>query len=200
MKKALLRILVGTVFLGGMVAPGFAQHAHEQHQARAAEKSGSEMMPMMMKGGGEMKGMPCMVGKPSLAGRLDMMTCMLTGRMHMDPDMMHAMMAKAFFLDRVEELGLQKAQIERLKEIRAACRRDNLRTVAEVKIARLELEDLLEGDWRLDAAEKLVRMIGKLEGDLKVRHLKAAREALDVLTPEQAAKTSAEGSLESLFD
>lgn len=118
----------------------------------------------------------------------------------MDPGMMHAMMARTFFLDRADELGLQRSQIERLKEFRDACHRDNLRTAAEVKIARLELKDLLEGDWRLDTAEKMVRNIGKLEGDMKVRHLKVVREALDVLTPEQTAKLSAQGSLESLFD
>lgn len=72
MKKTLLQILAGIAFLGVMAAPGFAQGGHGEHQAGAAEKSASALMPM--KGGEEMKGMPCMAATPSLAGRLDLMT------------------------------------------------------------------------------------------------------------------------------
>ncbi len=201
MKKTLLRILAGIAFLGVMVVPGFAQSGHGHHNAGAAGESGSEMMSMVMHREGDgMGGMPCMVGKPSLAGRLDMMICVLTGKMHLDPGVMHAKMKREFFLDRIEELGLLKVQVEQLMEIRAACRRDNLRTAAEVKIARLELEDVLEGEWSPEVAERLIRRIAKLEGDMKVRHLRAAKEAVAVLTPEQVAKLSAKGSLESLFD
>ncbi|TYO98666.1 hypothetical protein EDC39_10526 [Geothermobacter ehrlichii] len=193
MKKKLLYALAGILLLNIMVVPGFAQNGHG-HRGPGMEHS---MMSMKMRGA---QGPSCMANSTSLAGRLDMMTCMLTGKMPMQPGKMHTMMKRVFFLDRIEELGLQKAQVERLKEIQAACRRDNLRTAAEVKIARLELEDLLEGDWTLDAAEQLIRKISKFEGDMKVRHLAAVREAFAVLTDEQTKKLFTEDSPESLFD
>lgn len=91
--------------------------------------------------------------------------------------------------------------MKKLKEIRAACRRDNIRTAAELRITRLELEDLLAGEWAVEAAEKLIRTARKLEGDIQVRHLKAAQEARKVLTAEQLTKAVAgEGAaMEELF-
>ncbi len=192
MKKKRLYVLIGILFLSITAVPGFAQ---EQHGHRG--RMDHSMMGMKMK---DAQGPSCMANATSPAGRLDMMSCMLTGKMPMRPDKMHSMMKKVFFLDRIEELGLQKSQVERLKEIQAACRRDNLRTATEVKIARFELDDLLEGDWSLDAAEQLIRKIAKLEGDMKVRHLAAMKEARAVLTEEQVKKLQAEDSPEALFD
>ena len=146
---------------------------------------GAGMMNMMGQKGGGMTNMPCL--DPSApSSRLHMMGGMLSGRMTMEPGMMKRMMDREFFLDRAGQLGLSAEQVTRLRAIRSACRKDNIRTGAEARIARLELDDLLgRDDWSLDEAEKLIRKMQKLEGDMLFRHLQAAAEAREVLTPEQ---------------
>ena len=108
-----------------------------------------------------------------------------------------------FFLDRAAELGLSSEQVDKLKTLQTECRRDNIRNAAEVKIARLELVDLLATDnWSLQDTETLVRKVQKLEGDLQVRHLQAMNAARKVLTAEQMKQAQSEGepgNLENLF-
>jgi Spy/CpxP family protein refolding chaperone len=107
---------------------------------------------------------------------------------------------RPFFLDRVKELGLSDEQVRKLKEIRQKARVDSIRAAAELRIARLELRDLLAGEWKLETAEKLVRNVQKMQGDLKVRFLKAKKEAEKVLTPEQLKMAQGgEEELEGLF-
>lgn len=224
MKKTIVTVLCAAFFLGTLAAAVATAAEHEEHhpgaeQGAAAEKSGmmgqmmpgmTEMMGTMMQGKGMMEmmgqGKGMMMGgmacpEPSTpSAMLHMMGDVLSGRMMMDPAMMHHMMGREFFLDRVEELGLSEEQVAKLKAIRAACRKDNIRTAAELKIARLELDDLLGGEWSLPAAEKLVRHIQKLEGDMKVRHLQAVDAARKVLTAEQLEKAETKGvPLEQLF-
>jgi len=202
MKKQFFLSLSGLILLSLLAGPGLADEG-PGHGGPGMDHSSMNMKSMQMKMKKTMHGMQCSSCRHqpgSLAARLDMMTCMLTGRMPMQPEKMRAMMRRVFYLDRIEELGLQPDQVARLKQIQADCRRDNLRTAAEVKIARFDLSDLLEGDWSLDAAEQLVRKIAKLEGDLKVRHLRAVKEASAVLSPEQVKKLATADSPESLFD
>ena len=108
-----------------------------------------------------------------------------------------------FFLDRADELGLSSEQIDKLKTLQTECRRDNIRNVAELNIVRLELADLLATDnWSLQDAEKLVRKVQKMEGDIQVRHLQALNAARKILTEEQlkqALSGGTSGDLESLF-
>jgi Spy/CpxP family protein refolding chaperone len=111
-------------------------------------------------------------------------------------------MDKDFFLDRKDELGLEQDQIEKLIQIRSACKADNIRNMAEVQIAHMQLVDLLSGDdWTVEEAEQMVRKLQRLQGDMAVRHLKAKKEALEVLTSEQRKKTAAasQENLEALF-
>jgi len=108
-----------------------------------------------------------------------------------------------FYLDRAEELGLSAEQVSKLKAIQMEGRKDNIRNAAEVKIARLELSDLLSGDtWALKDAESLVRKVQTLEGDLQIRRLQAISDARKVLTAEQLQQIQTEdkaGNLENLF-
>jgi hypothetical protein len=92
---------------------------------------------------------------------------------------------RIFFLDRVDELGLSPAQVEKLKKYRAEYQRDRIRLEAELRIARLELEELLENDWRLEEAERLIRRAYQVQGDMEFRRLRAMRESLDILTTKQ---------------
>ena len=108
-----------------------------------------------------------------------------------------------FFLDRADELGLSSEQVDKLKTLQTECRRDNIRNVAELKIVRLELADLLATDnWSLQDAENLVRKAQKMEGDIQVRHLQALNAARKILTEEQLKQARADGerdNLENLF-
>ncbi|ORJ61503.1 hypothetical protein [Geothermobacter hydrogeniphilus] len=197
MKKTVFCSLMTILLLAFMAGPGFTKDRPGHRGPSGMDHSEADMMGMKMKG---MQGMPCMMASTSPADHLDKMVCMLTGKMPMKSGKMHSMMKKEFFLDRVEELGLQKTQIQQLKDLQSACRRDNLRTATEVKISRFDLDDLLEGDWTLDAVEQLIRKIAKLEGDMKVRHLAAVKDALAVLTADQLEKLAAGDSPESLFE
>lgn len=219
--------IVASLFLTGLVATGSARAADSESAAHhpgtesaatapaAPAMPSMEMMKMMgqgqqmmdmMKRKGTEHSIPsgsCMEKASPTAG-LRMMDAALSGRMMMEPGMMHRMMAHAFYLDRVAKLGLSAEQVKRLRTIQGACRRDNIRTGAEIRIARLDLDDLLSSNnWTLEAAEKLVRHQQKLEGDMQVRHLQALVEARRVLTPEQLQKAESvdqKGDLQGLFD
>jgi hypothetical protein len=59
---------------------------------------------------------------------------------------------------------------------------------------------MLAGEWTLEAAEKVVRNVQKMQGDQKVRFLKAKKEAEKVLTPEQLKMArNCQEELEGLF-
>lgn len=130
--------------------------------------------------------------KEPLAGMLERMVRMLSGAPEAGSMKLRTMMDHAFYLDRAVELGLTDEQTMKLRAVRAACRRDNIRTAAEIKIARLDLEDLLAGDWTLEEAEKAIRAIQTRQGDMQVRHLRAIREAEKILTAEQLNKLGKE--------
>lgn len=209
-----LRILtaVASVLLMALMAAGAtwaADSPGSESPASSVDSAppmpGPEMMKMMgqaldmqkmMKRMGAEHGMlpPASARRGGMpAAGLQMMDSALSGRMSMAPGAMRQMMDRAFYLDRVTELGLNAEQVKRLRTIQGACRRDNIRTGAEIRIARLDLDDLLSSNnWTLDAAEKLVRHQQKLEGDMQVRHLQALVEARRVLTPEQLQKAQAD--------
>lgn len=201
------RRTIGVALLLGIIALSGANAAeHDEHHPDAATPAagmettgkGMGMMPGMMdKGMGMMPemmgGKPCMEpGAPSC--RLQMMSSMLSGGMAMEPGMMGRMMDREFFLDRVEELGLSAGQVEKLQSLRNACRKENIRSGAELKILRLDLDELLSREnWSIKEAEKLVRQMQTLEGDMQVRHLQTISEARKVLTADQLRKAGTTG-------
>ncbi len=224
MKKVLyMAVLVG-FFLGASVLTSLAASEHESHHPAAAQAAATpSSRGMMMQQGAGMNQMPCMAAQSSGSnspmmgmmggGMGDMMGRGMSGMM--DGGGMHDMMQggqmgmmeqrmeHVFFLDRADELGLSADQISSLKAIHVDCRKENIRTAAEVKIARLELSALLSGDsWTLKDAEPLVRKVQTLEGDIHVLHLQAVSDARKVLTAEQLQQAHADGGaekLESLF-
>lgn len=211
MKKLVLTVCLAGIFSLGTTVAALAQAEHEAHHPQAAGEpaavpqsmgmtgmggmgmgqmgmKGSMMCPMcaQMMGGGMMEKME---GMEEMAG-MGMMPGM--GRMEM--------LDRPFFLARAKELRLSDEQVAKLRSIRHAHRTDNIRTAAEMKIAGMELRDLLAGEWTLEAAEKLVRNMQKMEGDMKVRFLRAKKEAEKVLTPEQLNMArGGEEELEGLF-
>jgi len=210
------RTTIGILLLLGVIALSGANAAEqgEQHPDATAPAAGMEMMgkgggmpEMMGKGMGMMPemmmgGKPCM-DPASPSCRLHMMSGALSGRMPMDPGMMGHVMDREFFLDRADQLGLSAGQVEKLKALRNACRKDNIRTGAEARIVRLDLDELLSKDnWSVKEAEKLVRQMQTRDGDMLVRHLQAISDARKVLTAEQLRKAesgSRAGELNELF-
>lgn len=209
MRKIFLTTIVGLSLLGlaamaiaGPTATGHEGHQHDAEPAPVVSspppETGTPMMPGMMETmrnkmmmermgrGGDMMPPDAGMEPPSPAIKLQMMNRVLAGPGSMDPDMMRTMMDREFFLDRIVELGLSDEQVTKLRAIRSACREDNIRTGAEARIVRLELDDLLAlDDWTPAAAEKLIRQQQKFEGDMQVRHLQAVADARKVLTKEQ---------------
>lgn len=206
MAKTLLTTILGTGLYAAVAIAGPIPADHELHHPAAETApamasppvdAGMPIMPAMMESrrremmermgrGGDMTSQPAR-REPSIPSiRLQMMGRALSGHMAMEPDMMRTMMNREFFLDRIVELGLGDDQVAKLRAIRSACRQDNIRTGAEARIVRLELDDLLAlDDWSVAAVEKLIRQQQKLEGDMQVRHLQAVAEARKVLTKEQ---------------
>jgi len=156
---------------------------------------GQGMGDMMGRGGSGMMGR----GGSGMMSGGGMHGMMNGGQMHRMEQGMRSML----YLDRVAELGLSAEQISRLKAIHLDCRKENIRTAAEAKIARLEMSALLSADnWTLKDAAPLVRKLQTLEGDMQVRHLQAVSDARKVLTVEQLKQVKAAdsaGNLEGLF-
>jgi hypothetical protein len=220
MKKILCIVVLISFFVGASVLTSFAASEHESHHPAGTQAAATtSAQGMMMQQGAGMNQMPCMAA-PLSGSRAQMMGMMgkgMGGMMGsgmsgmMGGDDMHGMMQGGqmgmmehmFYLDRADELGLSPEQVNRLKAIHVECRKDNIRNAAETKIARLELSELLSGDyWMLKDAEPLVRKVQKLEGDIQVRHLQAVSDARKVLTAEQLKQAYADGgtgNLESLF-
>lgn len=224
MKRILYTAVLVSFFVGATVLASVAASEHESHHPAGAQAAASTSSAgMMMQQGAGMNQMPCMAAAPSGSnsqmmgmmgkGMGDMMGRGMSDMM--DKGGMHGMMhggqrgmmgeqrEHMFFLDRVDKLGLSADQVSRLKAIHMECRKENIRTAAEAKIARLELSELLSGDnWTMTAAEPLVRKVQKLEGDIQIRHLRAVSDARKVLTAEQLQQAHADGgagNLESLF-
>jgi len=206
--------LLCAVSLSGAFAAEHEEHHPEAGQDMSAAKSQAgvpsqampEMMKMMEKGKGMMEMMSARscTDPAAPSAKLHMMEGVLSGRMSMEPGMMRRMMDREFFLDQVDELGLNDEQVSKLTAIRNACRKDNIRAGAELKILRFDLDDLLNrADWSLPEAERLIRKKQTLEGDMLMRHLQAVAEARKVLSAEQlkkAATTGREAGLKELFE
>lgn len=217
MNRALATAILISFFMGATVLTSLAASDPESHHPVGEQAAASTSSAGMMKQQGPgMNQMPCMAAAPSGAksqmmggGMGDMMgsgrsAMMDGGGMH---GMMHdgqmGMMEHLFYLDRADEIGLSPEQVNKLRAIHVECRKDNIRNASEMKIAWLELSDLLSGDnWALKDAESLIRKVQTIEGDIQVRHLQAVNDARKVLTAEQLQKAQANGdagNLESLF-
>lgn len=213
MKRVLFTAILVSFFLGATVISSLAAAEHEGHHPAEAPATATTS-PQGMMGAQGMAQMPCMAEQASDSmspmmgmmgnGMGDMMGAGMSQMMGAGKiGMMEQRMAHMFYLDRAAELGLSAEQVGKLKALHSECRKDNIRTTAEAKIARLELADRLAGDdWSMKDAETLVRKVEKLQGDIQLRHLQAVSDARKVLTAaqlKQAASVGNAGSLERLF-
>ncbi|PLX97060.1 MAG: hypothetical protein C0621_00805 [Desulfuromonas sp.] len=101
------------------------------------------------------------------------------------------MIAHDFYLDQVDVLDLSDDQVAKLKSLRNECRSGNIRAAAEIKILRLELDEILNGNWLYVDVEKSLRKQQEIEMEMQLRHFKALSEARSLLSDEQRRKATA---------
>jgi Spy/CpxP family protein refolding chaperone len=92
-----------------------------------------------------------------------------------------------------KEIGLSADQVAKLKAIQLDLNRTRIKTEAEIQVAELELAALTEDEKAdLSAIEAKVKQSEMLEVGLRVAAIKAKRDALALLTPQQREKEKAE--------
>ena len=92
-----------------------------------------------------------------------------------------------------KEIGLLADQVARLKAMQLDLNRTRIKTEADIQVAELELAALIEDEKTdLSAIEAKVKQSEMLEAGLRVAAIKARRDAMALLTPEQREKEKAE--------
>jgi protein CpxP len=92
-----------------------------------------------------------------------------------------------------KEIGLTEDQVARLKAIHLELDRTRIRTEAEVLVAERELATMVQDDKTdLAAIEAKVKQSEALEAGLRLAAIKAKRDAMALLTPEQREKEKSE--------
>jgi Spy/CpxP family protein refolding chaperone len=87
------------------------------------------------------------------------------------------------------DLGLPAAQQQTIRDTQRSHRREEIRRDADVEIAELELEEMMEADTLdLDAIESHMRQIANLQVDERMANLRLDRSVREVLTAEQVDK------------
>ena len=91
-----------------------------------------------------------------------------------------------------KEFGLTEEQVSRLKAIQLDLDRTRIKSEADIMVAERELEALVEDDKAdLAAIESKVKQSEMLEVGLRMTAIKARRDAMAVLTPEQSQRVKA---------
>ena len=88
-----------------------------------------------------------------------------------------------------QDLGLSPDQEKKLRDLRTEFAKESVRRTAEIRVAQIELDALLEQEqWAVAQIEPKVKQITALEGDLRVARLKTLAAGRALLTPEQLEK------------
>ena len=89
----------------------------------------------------------------------------------------------------LEGLNLDEQQKRAIGEIKSSIKKDTIRRMADISIARIELKDLLLQDpLDMKAVEAKVRQLGLLRTEMHLSHIKALEMIKAKLTPEQRKK------------
>lgn len=92
-----------------------------------------------------------------------------------------------------KEIGLSPEQISKLKAMQLDLNRTEARTEADIKIAKLELQAILEDEKaEFSMIQAKVDQLKKAEGALLLAAIKGKRDAMAMLTPDQRAKDRAQ--------
>ena len=113
--------------------------------------------------------------------------------MHMMQDadcpMMGMSHLQGFYLSQAEELGLNPTQIAKLEKIKSEAQKALIKKEADLKIARLELQDLMKDPKaRRSELEAKAKRVENLKSEIRLAEFKATLDARAVLTPEQLQK------------
>ena len=92
-----------------------------------------------------------------------------------------------------KEIGLSPEQISKLKAMQLDLNRTQARTEADIKIAKLELQAILEDEKaEFSMIQAKVDQLKKAEGALLLAAIKGKRDAMAMLTLDQRAKDRAQ--------
>jgi len=149
------------------------------------------MMPGVM-GGGMMGQMPMMQGGmmcpmcSQMMSHIPMMQMMghgIMGQMPMMQMMAHSMMRinmlnARTLLALADKLKLKQEQIKSLKNISLNSQKESIKKGADLAIARIELNALLDQEEiDLEGVQQKIGQIANLEAELRIAHIKASIEA-----------------------
>ena len=89
----------------------------------------------------------------------------------------------------IKGLGLDDKQTAAFKSIHLKMKKERIKKGAEVRIAELELQELL-GNEPVDmkAAEAKIKQIESLQTDMRILHIRTHESVKAMLTPEQRKK------------
>lgn len=95
-------------------------------------------------------------------------------------------------LKHAKEIGLTPDQITKLKAMQLDFKRNDVRLEADIKVAQLELQALIEDEQsEFSAIETKTEQLKKAEGVHLTADIKSKRDAMALLTPEQREKDRA---------
>jgi len=161
-------ILLAGILVLALAAPAAAQMMRQMPQGEQPGSMGGGMMGGMMSSGMMERGMHERRG----------------GRM-----MSHEGPLLTMMLEHGQELGLNPEQEKKLRDLRTEFSKESVRRSAEIRVAQIELDSLLEQEqWDLAKIEPKVKQIAALQGDLRVVRLKTLAAGRAVLTPQQLEK------------
>lgn len=107
---------------------------------------------------------------------------------HMDRSMVESRLPW-FYIKHAKDLKLNDEQVASLKKISFDCRKEMITKVAEMKVKKLELREILDKpDYKLEDATAKLKEIEDARLALETSALQHATQARDVLTPEQLKK------------
>ena len=184
MKKVILTGIITLFSIMALAALTYGQTSgHGPGHAMPAAPGGSD-------GGGHGRGHGtmegCCRGGHGMMGGQGMGPGLMGGQGMMGGRMMEAEHHLARVLD---GLNLDEQQKKAIAEIRSSIKKDTIRRMADISIARLELRDLLLQDPPdMKAVEAKVRHLGSLRTEMHLSHIKALETIKTKLTPEQRKK------------
>ena len=150
------------------------------HQMEQGMPMGSGMGQGMMMGhgmgmGGQGMGHGMMCGCGMKGGRKGMGDRMMEGAHHL--------------LKALKSLDLDEQQKKMIHEIKSRIMKETIRKMADIRIARIELRDLLLQDpMDMKAVEAKVKQLGMMRTEMHLSHIKALEDIKAKLTPEQRKK------------
>lgn len=92
----------------------------------------------------------------------------------------------SFMLEHKDALELSQQQVKDLKQLRSRFEKEAIRTEADVKVVKMELDELLDAEpVDLEKTEEKVRVLERLRGDQKLSRIRTIEAAKAVLRPDQ---------------